>query len=89
MMQSPSTWRKGAKYQSFKTKWAAEEALRVGPESFQDIRQQYYLILLIIALLWMLQWQSRSREYQGVYTGTKTAVFHKLIDGVGTNRVNF
>ena len=30
----------GAKYQSFKTKWAAEEAFRVGPNSFQDLRSK-------------------------------------------------
>ena len=29
---------KGAKYQSFKTQWAAEEAFRVGPDSFQDLQ---------------------------------------------------
>ena len=29
---------KGAKYQSFKTQWAAEEAFKSGPDSFQDLR---------------------------------------------------
>lgn len=78
---------KGAKYQSFKTKWAAEEAFRVGPESFQDIRATVLpdIIDNSIAVDAACSGNPGVVEYQGVYTGTKKAVFHKLIDGVGTN----
>ena len=30
----------GAKYQSFKTEWAAEQAFKDGPDSFQDLRSR-------------------------------------------------
>ena len=77
----------GAKYQSFKTKWAADEAFRVGPDSFQDLRakvlpKQVENSLSVDAAC---SGNPGIVEYQGVYTDTNSQVFHKKIDGIGTN----
>ena len=78
---------KGAKYQSFKTKWAADEAFRVGPNSFQDLRSKILpkQVSNSIAVDAACSGNPGVVEYQGVYTDTKTQVFHKKIEGIGTN----
>ncbi|MGC6367004.1 MAG: viroplasmin family protein [Candidatus Marinamargulisbacteria bacterium] len=80
---------KGAKYQSFKTQWAAEEAFRVGPDSFQDLQAKVVpdIIENSIAVDAACSGNPGIVEYQGVYTGTGTPVFHKKIDGLGTNNL--
>lgn len=80
---------KGAKYQSFKTQWAAEEAFRVGPEAFQDLRATVLpdIIENSLAVDAACSGNPGVVEYQGVYTSTKTQVFHKKIDGLGTNNI--
>jgi ribonuclease HI len=77
----------GAKYQSFKTKWAADEAFKVGPFAFQDLRsivlpKQVENSLSVDAAC---SGNPGVVEYRGVYTDTKKEVFHKKIDGLGTN----
>lgn len=80
---------KGAKYQSFKTQWAAEEAFRVGPDSFQDLRAQVVpdIVENSIAVDAACSGNPGIVEYQGVYTSTGTPIFHKKIDGLGTNNI--
>ena len=80
---------KGAKYQSFKTQWAAEEAFKVGPNSFQDIRSAVLpdIIENSISVDAACSGNPGVVEYQGVYTASKTPVFHKKIDGLGTNNL--
>ncbi|MEK9726924.1 MAG: ribonuclease H family protein [Candidatus Margulisiibacteriota bacterium] len=80
---------KGAKYQSFKTKWAAEEALKHGPNSFQDLRSTVLpdIIENSLSVDAACSGNPGVVEYQGVYTGSKTPVFHKKIDGLGTNNI--
>ena len=74
---------KGAKYQSFKTQWAAEEAFRVGPDSFQDLRVQVVpdIIENSIAVDAAFGGNPGIVEYQGVYTGTGTPYFIKKLMG--------
>ncbi len=78
---------KGAKYQSFKTKWAAEEAFRVGPDAFQDLRARVLpeKVGNSISVDAACSGNPGIVEYQGVFTETQTPVFHKKIDGLGTN----
>jgi len=80
---------KGAKYQSFKTQWAAEEAFKVGPDSFQDLRAAVLpdIIENSISVDAACSGNPGVVEYQGVYTASKTPVFHKKIDGLGTNNI--
>ena len=77
----------GAKFQSFKTEWAAKEAFKIGPSAFQNLREK---------VLPEKVWDSISVdaacsgnpgivEYRGVFTKTKKEIFHKKIDGIGTN----
>ena len=77
----------GATYQSFKTQWAAEEAFRVGPGAFQDLRAKVLpdQIANSISVDAACSGNPGIVEYQGVYTDTKTEVFHKKVDGLGTN----
>ncbi|MGA0241643.1 MAG: viroplasmin family protein [Candidatus Marinamargulisbacteria bacterium] len=77
----------GARYQSFKTKWAADEAFSTGPDTFQDLRQAVLpdIISNSISVDAACSGNPGVVEYQGVYTATKTRVFHKKIDGLGTN----
>lgn len=77
----------GAKYQSFKTKWAAEEAYRVGPNSFQDLRSKVLpdQIQSSISVDAACSGNPGVVEYQGVCTDSKSQLFHKKIDGIGTN----
>ena len=79
----------GAKYQSFKTKWAAEEAYRVGPTAFQDLRTSVLpdKITNSISVDAACSGNPGQVEYQGVFTDTKTLLFHKKISGLGTNNI--
>ncbi len=78
---------KGAKYQSFKTKWAADEAFKVGPNAFQDLRSKVLpkKVANSISVDAACSGNPGVVEYQGVYTDTSTEIFHKKIDGLGTN----
>ena len=79
----------GAKYQSFKTEWAANEAFKSGPETFQDLRQKLLpdKILNSISVDAACSGNPGIVEYKGVYTDTGTELFHKKIDGLGTNNL--
>ena len=78
---------KGARYQSFKTEYAAKEAYEHGPDSFQDLRARVLpnIISDSISVDAACSGNPGFVEYQGVYTDTSTPVFHKKIDGLGTN----
>ena len=79
----------GAKYQSFKTEWAAEQAFKTGPDSFQDLRAKALpdKVLNSISVDAACSGNPGVVEYRGVYTDTETPVFHKKIDGLGTNNL--
>ena len=79
----------GAKYQSFKSKWAAEEAFECGPETFQNLRRKILpdQVLNSISVDAACSGNPGVVEYRGVYTDTETEVFHKKIDGLGTNNL--
>ncbi len=79
----------GAKYQSFKTKYAAEEAFNCGPGTFQDIRSKVLpnIIKNSICVDAACSGNPGTVEYRGVYTETGTEIFHKKIDGLGTNNL--
>jgi ribonuclease HI len=85
----------GAKYQSFKTQAGAEMAFKEGPEAFQDLDKKMKgaavpfdrsgIIGNSLAVDAACSGNPGVVEYQGVYTDTGTDVFHKKVDGLGTN----
>ena len=79
----------GAKYQSFKTEWAANEAFESGPETFQNLREKLLpkKILNSISVDAACSGNPGVVEYKGVYTDTGTELFHKKIEGLGTNNL--
>jgi ribonuclease HI len=77
----------GAKYQSFKTEWAAKHAYDNGPGTFQDIRKKALpnIVTPSISVDAACSGNPGVVEYQGVTTDTKKPLFHKKIEGIGTN----
>ena len=80
---------KVAKYQSFKSKWTAEEAYEKGPDTFQNLREKILpkQVLNSISVDTACSGNPGKVEYRGVYTDTQTELFHKKIDGLGTNNL--
>ena len=80
----------GAKYQSFKTELAAKEAYENGPTHAEkesptiDVPEH---VLNSISVDAACSGNPGIVEYRGVYTDTQTEVFHKKIDGLGTNNL--
>ena len=79
----------GAKYRSFKSKWTAEEAYEKGPDTFQNLREKILpkQVLNSISVDAACSGNPGKVEYRGVYTDTQTELFHKKIDGLGTNNL--
>ena len=80
----------GAKYQSFKTESAAKEAYENGPQhavTEPSLTKVPEHVLNSISVDAACSGNPGIVEYRGVYTDTQTEVFHKKIDGLGTNNL--
>lgn len=77
----------GAKYKSFQTHSEAKAAFQVGPNACNDGKKKHRsdYILNSISVDAACSGNPGIVEYQGVYTDTKTVLFHKKIEGIGTN----
>ncbi len=79
----------GAKYKSFKTQAAAKEAYKQGPDHVSEpvVKDLSDYVLNSICVDAACSGNPGVVEYRGVYTDTKTEVFHQKIDGLGTNNL--
>ena len=79
----------GAIYKSFKTEAQAKDAYERGfnHEEEGSVKNRPDYVLNSISVDAACSGNPGTVEYQGVYTDTKTQVFHKKIDGLGTNNL--
>ena len=80
----------GARFKSYKQKEDAEHAYRIGPDSTPIDACKTIVpdhVLHSISVDAACSGNPGLVEYQGVYTDTQTVIFHRKIDGFGTNNL--
>lgn len=82
----------GARYKSFKHKIDAQQAFEAGPDgAFSGLSKPTVTVpdtvLNSVSVDAACSGNPGIVEYQGVYTDTQTVIFHRKIDGFGTNNL--